>query len=134
MANTLKSKNIFNDSKINSILKTFDQKQASSLINLVKGKSADEKKELIKNISTWFKKFKNVKGGHFTVWTNKIKKAIDDLNKIDASEIADKFIKKINEQKENEVKEEKKENMYGKEHFEKMDEEINNIEKIKKYN
>ena len=140
LANKLKSNQILNDNGINEIIKVIAPQQIdkqNSILNLLKGKSANEKKKLIENISKWFKKFQNVKGGHFTVWTSKIKKAIDDLTKIDASKIANVFIEKINvqKQKENEAKEknkvEKHNEMYDKEHFEKMKKEMKDIEKIK---
>ena len=139
LANKLKSNQILNDNEINKIIKVIAPQQIDkqdSILNLLKGKSADEKKKLIENISKWFKKFQNVKGGHFTVWTSKIKKAIDDLTKIDASKTANVFIEKINvKQKENEAKEKNKENvdneMYGKEYSEKKNKEMEDIKKIK---
>jgi hypothetical protein len=140
LANKLKSNQILNDNEINKIIKVIAPQQIAkqdSILNLLKVKNADEKKKLIENISKWFKKFQNVKGGHFTVWTSKIKKAIDDLTKIDASKIANVFIEKINvqKQKENEAKEknkvEKYNEMYGKEYFEKKNKEMKDIEKIK---
>ena len=82
LANKLESNQILNDNEINKIIKVIAPQQITeqnSILNLLKGKSANEKKKLIENISKWFKKFKTVKGGHFTVLTSKIDHVLKQL-------------------------------------------------------